>query len=156
MAGQKITGTDQQFDPQFRFLLALDPTFEEWRVLASKWWPLERRSSPAKNGLTGFFVTYLHGQGLDKSPHRLLEARTRAPDLWATLELGSVGEAYAQQSHDTVSDFLDWVLREKFAAPDADGHLVVPDRWRNPFPRKRPKQHGKNGDLTFHHVLTLD
>ena len=55
MAGQKITGTDQQFDPEFRFLLALDPTFEEWRALASEWWPLERRSSPVKNGLTGFF-----------------------------------------------------------------------------------------------------
>ncbi len=156
MAGQKITGTDQQFDPEFRFLLALDPTFEEWRVLASKWWPLARRSSPMKNGLTAFFVTYLHGQGLDKSPRRLLDASTRAPDLWATLGLDSVGEAYAQQSHDTVSDFLDWVLREKFAAPDTDGHRVVPDQWRNPFPRKRPKQHGKNGDLTFRHVLTLD
>ncbi len=101
MAGQKITGTDQQFDPEFRFLLALDPTFEEWRVLASKWWPLARRSSPMKNGLTAFFVTYLHGQGLDKSPRRLLDASTRAPDLWATLGLDSVGEAYAQQSHDT-------------------------------------------------------
>lgn len=155
-AGGKIKGTNQQFDTEFRFLLALDPTFGEWRGLAVEWWTLTKRSAHTRSGLTAFFVTYLHKQSLDKSPRRLLDAGTQVPDLWATLKLDSVSEPYAQQLHDTVSDFIDWVLSEKFSAPDADGHRVVPAQWRNPFPRKSPKVHGKRGDLTFRHVLTSE
>jgi hypothetical protein len=156
MAGSKIKGTGLQFDPEFCFLLALDPTFEEWQGLAAEWWTLTKRSPHAKLGLIAFFVTYLHGQSLDKSPRRLLDAGKQVPDLWAVLGLDSVSEAYAQQMHDWVSDFIDWVLREKFSAPDADGYRVVPAQWRNPFPRKGYKKHGKQGDLTFRHVLTID
>lgn len=155
MAG-KIKGTGLQFDPEFRFLLALDPAFEEWRGLAAEWWQLAKPSLRAQGGVTAFFVTYLHGQSLDKSPRRLLAASTQVPDLWATLGLDSKNEPYALQLLAAVSDFIDWVLREKFSAPDADGHRVVPAQWRNPFPRKSYKIHGKKGDLTFRHVLTID
>lgn len=155
MAG-KIKGTNLQFDPEFRFLLALDPTFEEWQILVAQWWALEKRAVPTKLGLTAFFVTYLHGQNLDKSPSRLLDASAQVPDLWAMLGLDSVGEGYAKQMHDGVSDFIDWILREKFSVPDADGYLIVPAQWRNPFPRKSDKIRGKRGDLTFRHVLTID
>ena len=155
-AGPKIKGTDQQFDPDFRFLLALDPAFEEWRGLAAEWWSLGKRSDPTKRGLTSFFVTYLRGQGLNKSPRCLLDASAQVPDLWTTFRPDSVSELYAQAQHDAVSDFIDWVLREKFSARDDDGHRVVPAQWRNPFPRKRRKEYGKKGDLTFRHVLTID
>lgn len=154
--GQRITGTKQKFDPEFRFLLALDPAFEEWRILASEWWSKERRSDAIQRGMTAFFIVYLMGQSLDKSPRRLLDSSTQVPDLWTTLEPGSVSKAFAQQRHDGVSDFIDWVLREKFAEPNADGHRIVSAQWRNPFPRKGTKQHGKRGNLTFSHVLTID
>ena len=156
MAGGYIRGTNLQFDPEFRFLLALDPDFEEWQNLASEWWSLDKRNDKVQIGMTIFFVTYLLKQGLDKSPRYLLNASAHVADLWDTLRLGSKGESYAQQIHDSVSDFIEWVLREKFAEPDADGHRVVPAQWRNPFPRKGSKKHGKNGDLTFSHVLTLE
>ncbi len=154
--GARIKRMDQKFDPEFQFLLVLDPAFEEWRSLAAEWWPLGRPFSRAKQGMIGFFVTYLHEQGLDKSPRRLLDASTQVPNLWATLGLDSKVKEYAQQTHDTVSDFIEWVLREKFSAPDADGYRIVPNQWRNPFPRKAPKKHGKRGDLTFSYVLTID
>ncbi len=154
--GSYIRGTDQRFDPKFRFLLALDPAFEEWRSLAAEWWPLKKRSDPTKRGMTAFFVSYLHEQSLDKSPHHLLDAGAQVPNLWATFRPDSVSEIYAQGQHDAVSDFIDWVLREKFSARDSDGHLVIPTQWRNPFPRKRRKEYGKKGDLTFRHVLTIE
>lgn len=150
--GGRIKGTTLKFDPEFRFLLALDPAFEEWRSLATEWWSLEKRGQHTRIGITAFFVTYLHGQGLDKSPRRLLDASVVVPKLWDTLRLDSKVETYAQQSHDAVSDLIDWALREKFAEPDGS----IPDKWRNPFPRKGAKQHGKQGDLTFRHVLMID
>jgi len=154
--GMRIKGTGQRFDSEFRFLLALDPAFEEWRNLAAEWWPLRKPTSPAKQGITAFFVTYLHEQGLDKSPRHLLNASAQVPDLWATLRLDSKGDAYAQQTHDSVSDFIEWVLREKFSTPDADGYRIINTQWRNPFPRKASKNHGKRGDLTFRHVPMID
>ena len=155
-AGGKIKYTSLQFDPEFRFLRALDPNFEEWQRLAAEWWSLKKRPTHAKSALIAFFLAYLHGQSLDKSPRHLLNASAQVPDLWVTLGLDSKSGGYAQQLHDTVSDFIDWILREKFSAPDADGYRVVPAQWRNPFTRKSKKKYGKHGDLTFRHVLTIN
>lgn len=155
-AGPKIKGTDQQFDPDFQFLLRLDPAFEEWRVLAVEWSSSVNLSIRAKTGLTAFLVTYLHLQGLDKSPVRMLDASVQWPNLWAVLRLDSLHKAYAQQLHDSVSDFIDWVLREKFCEADTNGHRVIPANLRNPFPRKSPKLHGKGDDLSFRHVLLIE
>lgn len=154
--GSRIKGLNQKFDPEFRFLLVLSPAFEEWRSLATEWWSQKKRSRSAQHGLTAFFTAYLHGQGLDLSPSRLLDASAQVPDLWITLELDSTAENYAKGKNDSVTDFIDWVLREKFAEPDADGHRIVPDRWRNPFPRKSVKALNKSGDLTFRYILAIN
>jgi hypothetical protein len=144
------------FDPEFRFVLALDPAFEEWRTLAAEWWLLKKRSMPTKQGITAFFVTYLHGQGLGTSPKDLLDTNAHVPDLWVSLGLDSKTPAYAQGMHDTVSDLIDWVLYEKFSVLSADGYRDIPGQWRNPFPRISPKRYDKRDDLTFRHVLTID
>lgn len=154
--GARIKGTTLKLDPEFHFLLALDPAFEEWRGFAAEWWSIQKRASATQRGITAFFVSYLHEQGLDKAPRRVLDAGAKVPDLWGALGLDSVGKTYAQQSHDAVSDFIDWVLREKFSVLDADGFRIVPSQWRNPFPRRSRKTHGKQGDLTFRHVLVID
>lgn len=155
-SGSKIRGTRLSFDPEFCFLLDLDPDFEEWRALAAEWWPTVTRNDHRRTGLCAFFVTHLHGQELDKTPGRLLDATKPPPDLWATLGLDSVGELFAKAQYNAVSDFLDWVLREKFAQTDVNGHRVVPSHLRNPFPRKSAKQSGKTSDLSFGHILLLD
>lgn len=154
--GPNIRGTDVKFDPDFQFLLALDPAFEEWRALAVEWLSSNRLTLRSKNGLIAFFVTYLHLRGLDKSPRSLLDASMQWPNLWVELSLDSVHKAYGQQLHDAVSDFIDWILREKFAEADTDGHRVIPANLRNPFPRKSPKMYGKGDDLSFRHVLLLE
>ncbi|MFY9329488.1 MAG: integrase family protein [Georgfuchsia sp.] len=152
----RIKGANQNFDPEFRFLLELNPTFEGWRVLAAEWYPTQKTSNSKAAALSAFFVRYLHAQQLDNRPEALFAASTRLPDLWMTLELGTLGEREAKKRHDTVSDFLDWVLRTKLAEPDAEGHRLVPVHLRNPFRRFRPKTVGKDSDLTFAYVLALD
>ncbi|ABE43640.1 gamma-mobile-trio integrase GmtZ [Polaromonas sp. JS666] len=153
---KKIKGTDQSFDPGFRFLLALDPAFEDWRVLAAEWYAQQKGSSHKAVALSAFFVRCLHAQSLDKRPATLFDAGTRQPDLWATLELDRQSEERGKKQHDIISDFLDWVLRTTLAQPDAAGHRVVPAQLRNPFPRIQNKHTGKGSDITFAHVLALD
>lgn len=146
----------QKFDPEFRFLLAIDPAFEDWRSLAAQWYPLQTATSNKVAALKAFFVRYLHAQSLDKHPSTLFDASTQLPDLWKTLELERLEGREGKKQHDTISDFLDWVLRTILAQSDADGHMVVPATLRNPFPRLRAKSTGKGADITFSHVLTLD
>lgn len=146
----------QNFDPGFRFLLALDPAFEDWRVLVVEWYAQQKPSYSKAAVLSAFFVRYLHTQSLDKRPATLFDAGSRLPDLWATLDLDRHPEIDGKRQHDIISDFLDWVLRTTLAQPDADGHRVVPAHLKNPFPRLRPKATGKESDITFAHVLALD
>ncbi|MCB8747006.1 integrase family protein [Rhodoferax sp. U2-2l] len=152
----RIKGTDQNFDPEFRFLLAINPAFEDWRALAAEWYSPQKNYSPKATALSAFFVHYLHGQSLDKNPYSLFDARTPLPDLWKTLELGKLASNHGRVQHDIISNFLDWVLRTTLARPDAEGHLVVPADLRNPFPRMRSQTTCKGSDITLSHVLAID
>lgn len=149
----------EKFDPEFRFLLNLDPALEDWRAWAAEYWAgLPRTSSNIQTALIAFLVSYLHGQGQHTLSPEAFFARARilpAPDAALGLALLS-SENNAQKKHDTVSDFLDWILRQKLSVLDADGHRVVPPHLANPFPRRRVKNHGKQSDLRFAHVLQLD
>lgn len=148
-----------KFDPDFRFLLDLDPALEGWRALAAEYWAgLPKTSSNMQSALTAFFVRYLRGQGLHTLPPETFFAQDGglpAPDAALELDLFSV-EENALVKHDCVSDFLDWILRHKLSVVDADGHRIVPTRLANPFPRRRIKQHGRQSDLSFAHALQLD
>lgn len=156
-SGKKLIPSGQKYDPEFRFLLGIDPAFEDWRALVSEWYASQKSKSSNKNtALSAFFVRYLHGQALDKNPASFFDANTRLPDLWKTLELDRLAGRDGKKQHDTISDFLDWVLRSKLAQTDSDGHLVVPVHLRNPFPRKVDKVTGKGSDITFAQVLNID
>jgi hypothetical protein len=151
-----INGTNQYFDPEFRFLLAIDPAFEDWRALAAEWYPSQVASSNKATALSAFFVRFLHAQSLDKNPAAMFDASTRIPDLWKTLDLERLSGRQGIKQHDTLSNFLDWVLRTKLSQTDAEGHLAVPVHLLNPFPRKTDKVTGKQSDITFSHVVAID
>jgi hypothetical protein len=155
-SGGKIKGTALNFDPEFRFLLEIDPDFEDWRALAAERYSTQKISSNQAAALAAFFMRYLHALKLDKRPVALFEAGNRLPDLWTSLGLDSITEGRANMQHDTISDFLDWVLRNKLTEPDAEGHWVVPAHLANPFPRHRAKRTGKQSDLSFSYVTALD
>ena len=152
----KIRGTDLNFDPEFRFMLKIDPAFEDWRVFAAEWYHTQKSYWYKAAALNAFFVRYLHAQQLDKRPVALFERTTRLPELWATLKLDSLNEYLANIYHDTISDFLDWVQRTHLAEPDAEGRRVVPKHLHHPFPRKRSKTTGKESDLSFSYVTAID
>lgn len=149
----------EKFDPEFGFLLDLDPALEGWRAWAEEYWAglPKRDNSATQAALTAFLVTYLHGQGLHTLSPEAFFARNRvlpAPDV--ALGLDSINSTGGMRKHDIISDFLGWILRQKLAKADADGHRMAPPHLANPFPRRRVKAHGKTTDLSFAHVLLLD
>ncbi|MDC7708481.1 gamma-mobile-trio integrase GmtZ [Vogesella indigofera] len=154
--GQKNVAA--KFDSNFRFLLDLDPALKGWRAWATEYWAgLPKTNRNIQASLSAFLVTYLHGQGLHTLPSEKFFARHGAlPTPDAALGLVLISEQGALIKHDAVSDFLDWILRQKLSVPDADGHRVVPPHLANPFPRRSIKLHGKTADLSYAHVLRLD
>lgn len=157
--GSVIKGSGLKFDPEFRFLLSLDPALEGWRDWAAQYWATRPKiHSPQQGAITAFLINYLHGQELHYlPPDEFFAKETTLPAPDAALEMDLLADKNnANAKHDYVSDFLDWLLLEKFAKPDAKGHRVVPGHLANPFPRRRVKNHGKGSDLSFAHVLKVD
>lgn len=155
---QKLAYSGFVFDADFNFLLGIDPDFEPWRKLAAEYWSkLGKKSiSTNKYALSAFFGYYLHQNGLDKLPESLFQCGTQLPDLLETLKTEHVNEQTAVTKHDNIVDFLDWVLRTHYSEPDAEGHLVVPDRFANQFQRIKTAITHKFTDLTFSHVTALN
>ncbi|WP_211209786.1 VPA1269 family protein [Uliginosibacterium gangwonense] len=151
-----IRGTNLNFDPEFRFLLVLDPALEGWRALAAEWWLTQKATRNRATAVVTFFVRYLHALQLDTRPITLFEAGSGLPDLWKTLNQVPLQEASQKIQYDTISDFLDWVLRTELAEPDSEGYRVVPTHLKHPFPRIRLKQVGKISDLSFTYVTERD
>lgn len=147
----------KKFDPEFRFLLDLDPALEGWRAWSAEYWAgLASTSITMRTALTGFLVTYLHGQRMHAlAPETLFAQDGELPNLNSVLWLLDDETEFARK-HDVVSDFLDWILREKLSVLDKDGYRVAPLHLTNPFPRRSAKRHNKSSDLTYAHVLKLD
>lgn len=133
-----IDSVMKKFDPEYRFLLELDPEFEEWRQLAAVWGTTAPKSHQRK--LTLLFTRYLPKVQIGKNPDALLDMNFKAPSLWDTLELGTVVKSYAYSIHGVISDFVAWVLKEKYSSLDADGNCIVSSHVHNPFPRIRERR----------------
>ena len=150
----------RKFDPEFRFLLKLDPAMEGWRVWAAEYWAefgINRGNFNQRAAITKFLVHYLHGQSLHTlSAEAFFDKNSNFPELANALDLNLMDEKIAKAQHDYISDFLDWILRQKLSVLDSEGHSPIPDNLANPFPRKRVKNIGKLTDLSFKHVLQLD
>lgn len=157
MADNRVDKIVEKFDPDFRFLLDFDPAFEEWRGYAAEWLKEQERGKVGKRAaLARFFVSYLHSQQLEKRPKALLTTGFPIPSLWKTLNLDSIGLGTAKSVHDSISDFIEWVLMKKYAEADSEGFLVIPSDLCNPFPRMQFKFSGKSSDIEFRYLLSLD
>lgn len=158
--GQKKLHTGM-FDTAFRFVIENNPALAPWADLLRDYWAALLPGKTGKTSrwqaaaLTRFAIGYLHGQGLaELSVAAFFEKSRVLPSLEAVIDFNEV--ATFKRNHDVAVDFLDWVLRERLSVEDADGHRVVPTHLALPFQRIRKKQHGKEGDLDFLHVLRLD
>lgn len=159
--GQKCATS--KFDPEFSFLPA-DEGMERWRTWAAQYWSTFYNGKAARNPQTAvsqFLVNYVHGLGLHnlQPPEFFAKARALPPIDDALCLEDITGESNRLVKLDNVSDFLDWILREQLSEEiqhDGQSLRLVPGHLHNPFPRRRPKKHGKITDLDFKYLLLLD
>ena len=146
----------EKYDPEFRYLLEIDPAFEAWRQLAAEWLDLQTTCRSAKQtSITKFLIHYLHGNQLDKNPDSLLDATFHAPPVAAALGLDLLKPDGAIVTQACISDFIEWVLKKKCSAADENSLSVKAISLRNPFQRRR-KVRGKSADVEFRYILESD
>ncbi|MDP1688170.1 VPA1269 family protein [Hydrogenophaga sp.] len=154
--GSKIANTTLNFDPDFDWLVHLDPDFEQWQPLAAQWFKGEAKSqSRQRSALCFFFVRYIHQLKLNKNPIWILQRDTVLPDVLECVD-ENTSENWRRTIQTVVSDFLAWALKNHFSPEDAEGHRVIPDHLHNPFPRAYRKSVGLHSDNTFSHVTEVD
>ena len=146
-----------KFDDDFKYLLNIDPDFEEWRVLAAEWVSEQLDAkSEKKSVLAKFFIQYLHGMNLDKRPVILLDRSFEAPTLSKVFNFDALKPIQVKKINDKISDFIDWVIKEKFIEDDGYGERNIPTYICNPFPRIQSRMSGKTSDVEFNYILNID
>ncbi|HFE9122335.1 TPA: VPA1269 family protein [Pseudomonas aeruginosa] len=119
--------------------------WREWQELAARWLASHHSAVSQKlTALTWFLENYLIALGLPADPAQLLARDFVAPSFFQQLtepvQLRSRAKGYtrrdsARHVNNVTSEFLDWVLLERYAIDDDYGRPTVPYEYRNPVPR---------------------
>ena len=139
----------RSYDLEFKYLLDYDLGFEEWRNYAKEWIASGANNVHKKVGLAWFFMSYIHGQQISKNPKLFFDAKYSLPEP-------SLSKQFSQEKYHVASDFLNWVLKNKFSTVDQNGYQKIPEGMRNPLPVTRRKVLGKSNDIEFKYLLEID
>ena len=128
-----IRGTTS--DDTLAYATTIDPSLEQWRVLAAEWLgTLREAKDGAMAALKVFLVNYVHGQRLETDPAKFLRTAYRAPCLYASCLSHLKRRKDITTRFANVSRFLDYVLTHYYSVEDDHGIRLVPSEFRNPIP----------------------
>jgi hypothetical protein len=143
--------TPRQADLEFSWVTReLGPQWEHWRAHATAWMATQQISFPHRlASLRNFFEEYLHRLNLPSDPAWLLNRRNAVPDFFEAACPKSLG---GTSYNNTVREFLQWLLEERFSEPDDYGCPVLLPVYHNPVPR-RSKRAFSRPDESVHSPL---
>ena len=143
------------FDPDFKYLLDFNPSFEGWRAFAARWLAEESSGDElAKASLNLFFLGYLLEHELPLDPRFVFESNHPVPDLMQTIgDIRRCSEKTIVRTNDVIFDFVAWVLDQlKVGAAEVSRHSHL----KNPFSRFTGRLLGKTTDFEFAHLLQIN
>lgn len=140
---RKKTGSPQERDDDFRYLLKYDATFEVWREYGVVW--LKSRCTPqgrkeAKRALHAFFVFYIHNRLGDYNPLAVLQVSRVVPPLSEVLGSVLATDKKLKDYNDIIYAFVEWVLIKESAKLPFSTASLASQILRNPFTRMRQKR----------------
>ncbi|WP_333877015.1 gamma-mobile-trio integrase GmtZ [Methylobacter sp.] len=117
--------------------------YKEWAKLTSNWLlKQERGLSSKRNSLSRFFRSFIIPYKLPSNPLVFFDRKTVVPDFFEETIRPSIKscEAISQRQAVTynnyIKEFLDYCLSELVGVEDDYGHIVIPQRYRNPIKLK--------------------
>lgn len=121
-------------DPEFNYVLQINPKLEMWRTLAAEWFKgrkISRDTSSAS--IDRFLLLYVHELHLEMNPYTFLSRNYSAPPF---IEQLNVNTNKAAKYNNSIHEFLAWILYEKLSIENDNGHKVIPAEYWNPVPRR--------------------
>ena len=155
MAERKIF--NKRNDPEFKYVVRINPQLEKWRSLAAEWFKDQKRGRSVRRvAIDKFFLLYLHKLKLTMNPYSLLHRSYAAPSFWDVI---NPRNSCTNNYNNYASDFLDWILQTKLSVEDDYGRSVVPAEYRNPISRRydRKLNHGETfrSPLPYRYIREL-
>ena len=147
-------------DLSLRWILALDPDFEQWQHYAENWFrTLNSGLSSARRSITVFFKCYLHEQQITKDPAKFLSITFEAPDFFEICYGHSKHKSPSASEARKTSSFIDWVLENYFSVKTEDGETLVSEDYHNSIKKSIPirkRKSSKPDGTAFRWILELD
>lgn len=130
---KKIRGTTK--DVECRYATAIDPSLEQWRVLAAEWLAtVKEAKAGAMKAIAKFLVDYIYAQNLESDPAKFLRKGNATPCLYECCLTHFKSKNDVIKCYSKVNEFIEYVLNNYFSVDDDDGNIVTAPAFRNPIP----------------------
>ncbi|WP_373486271.1 gamma-mobile-trio integrase GmtZ [Acetobacterium malicum] len=139
-------------DRTFRWVLNLNPDFEEWRKYAERW-HLEQLGALAEatNCLSKFFDNYLFQQNITANPCEFLSTSFVYPSFYESCIKANAKNGIELTRK--LSAFIDWVLINYFSVEDDLGNKLIPREYHNPIKKSIPTKKASHYNESNKNVL---
>lgn len=155
-------------DAQFFHITDIDPSLEEWRVVAASW-PKAKTLKYARLAIDAFLLDYIGEFDLERNPQAFLRLTQEPPNFWEHICPDGAFKQATLQRNNAVHHFLAWTATEYYGIPDAYGVKHAPADLLNPVPHRnfttgkpnyqRPDNNAhwaNNADKEYRYLLDLD
>ena len=124
------TSTNESFE----WLLAYDPTLQQWKNYAEEWIKtVERDKDRALSAQTNFFKRYIIAYDITRSVQEFISKEYNAPDFYDIVYGERGSKKYAYGGAIKLVNFIDWIIKEKFSVEDDYGNKLTPAEFHNPL-----------------------
>ena len=118
-------------DIDFFYLLKVDHSLNDWRILAVEWFKEKTRGrGPKAQAIDKFLLDYISQLDLERNPYIYLRRDYDAPPFDIHLEKNL---SQRTQIISNVHNFIEWILKNKLSIFDDNNNLYVPHEFHNPI-----------------------
>lgn len=148
----KAKRLDKASDPEFKWLLTLDPDFEEWRRVAAEWLEGQTSNYSGKHhAIQKFLEIYIYEEELEKTYNKFLLRKTYKPDVGDVFAQSKNAHAKKLTINDVttlnyIADWIDWILKTKLSKKETGGWDR--DLYHNPVRRLSKQGYGAPTEST--------
>lgn len=121
------------------WLLEFNPDLLEWKEYSNEWLnTIIRSKSTALRALTHFFKNYIIPYSITTSVAEFVSQEYDAPDFYKIV-FSSRKSKSALVEAKKVTDFIDWILINKFSVENDYGKKIIPPEFHNPLTQFIPE-----------------
>lgn len=124
----------QTMDVTFRWITEINPSLEQWRVLAEEWLKtIKRAKTHAMNAVSKFLYQYIHKEKMSTVPAEFLSVGFNAKPYYDICLSQMKSVRVQKELLHFCNNFINWTLENYFSVENDDGIRIIPSEYHNPI-----------------------